>query len=66
MSANHFLVGQRLIDAGLITEEQLQVALNAYKEDPSKRVTQHLIELGFTTSKALNRTHLPRKVVCAL
>lgn len=56
MTQEMYLIGHRLVAAGLITEEQLEEAIHHWEEDPSKRITQYLVELGFTTSRAINRT----------
>lgn len=44
-------IGEVLKEYGYINEEQLQAALVAQKEDRSKRLGQHLIDLGFVTEK---------------
>lgn len=40
-------LGDMLVEAGYITEEQLQEALQAQSADRSKKIGEHLIELGF-------------------
>ncbi len=40
-------IGEVLKDYGYINEEQLQRALAEQKKDRSKRLGQHLIDLGF-------------------
>lgn len=44
-------IGELLKEQGLITEEQLQQALDNQKKDRSKRLGQHLIDLGFVTEQ---------------
>lgn len=42
-------IGEVLKEQGYINDEQLQQALDAQKKDRSKRLGQHLIDLGFVT-----------------
>lgn len=42
-------IGEVLKEYGYINEEQLQVALVAQKKDRSKRLGQHLLDLGFVS-----------------
>lgn len=44
-------IGEVLKEQGYINEEQLQLALDAQKNDRSKRLGQHLIDLGFVTEE---------------
>ena len=47
------LIGQVLIEKGLITNEQLNEALRYQKENPTKRVGEILVELGYITYEQL-------------
>lgn len=42
-------IGEVLKEQGLISEEQLKIALDAQSKDKSKRLGQHLIDLGFVS-----------------
>lgn len=44
-------IGEVLKEYGYITDEQLQEALEAQKKDKSKRLGQHLIDLGFVNEE---------------
>lgn len=44
-------IGEVLKEQGYINDEQLQQALAAQKKDRSKRLGQHLIDLGFVTEE---------------
>lgn len=44
-------IGEVLKEQGFINDEQLQQALAAQKKDRSKRLGQHLIDLGFVTEE---------------
>ncbi|WP_028042151.1 GspE/PulE family protein [Candidatus Stoquefichus massiliensis] len=44
-------IGEVLKEYGYITEEQLQEALDVQKKDKSKRLGQHLIDLGFVNEE---------------
>lgn len=44
-------IGELLKEYGYITDEQLQIALDEQKKDKSKRLGQHLIDLGFTNEE---------------
>lgn len=46
-------IGEVLKEYGYISEEQLQTALEAQRKDRSKRLGQHLIDLGFITEKQM-------------
>lgn len=45
------LIGELLKEYGYINDEQLQTALNAQKENKSKRLGELLVELGFVTEE---------------
>ncbi len=47
------LIGQVLIEKGLITNEQLNEALKYQKDNPGKRVGEILVELGYITYEQL-------------
>ena len=42
-------IGEVLKEYGYINDEQLNVALEAQKSNRSKRLGQHLIDLGFVS-----------------
>lgn len=44
-------IGEVLKEQGYINDDQLQQALDAQKQDRSKRLGQHLIDLGFVTEE---------------
>ena len=44
-------IGEVLKEYGYINEEQLQIALDAQKKDRSKRLGEHLIDLGFVSEQ---------------
>lgn len=44
-------IGEVLKEQGYINDEQLNMALDAQKKDRSKRLGQHLIDLGFVTEE---------------
>lgn len=44
-------IGEILKEQGYINDEQLNMALDAQKKDRSKRLGQHLIDLGFVTEE---------------
>lgn len=46
-------IGEVLKEYGYINDDQLQAALAAQKKDRSKRLGQHLIDLGFITEKQM-------------
>lgn len=47
-------LGQQLVEASLLTEQQLQEALQAQKQHPDKLLGQVLIESGFLTDDEFN------------
>lgn len=46
-------IGEVLKEYGYINEEQLQIALAAQKKDRSKRLGEHLIDLGFVSERQM-------------
>lgn len=46
-------IGEVLKEYGYISDDQLEIALVAQKKDRSKRLGQHLIDLGFITEKQM-------------
>jgi len=47
-------LGETLISKGLITNEQLQKALEAQKANPAERIGAVLVRLGFITQAQLD------------
>ena len=46
-------LGAMLVDAGQITDEQLNTALEIQKTNPGKRIDEILVERGFITQRAV-------------
>lgn len=46
-------IGEVLKEYGYINEEKLQIALDAQKKDRSKRLGEHLIDLGFVSEQQM-------------
>lgn len=46
-------IGEFLKDAGYITDENIKMALEAQKNDRTKRLGEHLINLGFVSEKQM-------------
>lgn len=51
MNIKNIPIGEVLKEYGYITEEQLQEALKAQKEQKGKRLGDLLIEMGFITER---------------
>ena len=49
MSIKNIPLGQILLDSKLITPEQLNKALEVQKDDPSSRIGDILVRLGYIT-----------------
>ncbi|MCC6142450.1 MAG: hypothetical protein IT368_01460 [Candidatus Hydrogenedentes bacterium] len=57
-------MGQILVDAGIITEQQLEIALNEQRSSWSRHLGAILVQLGFATEETIAQTlaaqlHLP-------
>ncbi len=51
--AKNLRIGEVLLESGAITQEQLDEALKAQKADRSKKLGQHLIDLGFVSEETM-------------
>jgi len=45
------MLGDRLLEKGLVTEAQLESALAEQKKNPAERLGQILVRLGFVTKE---------------